>query len=45
MDEPEALVDLGEAIALAKDQTVCLLCVERDPEHCHRLIVAIAWWP
>jgi uncharacterized protein (DUF488 family) len=39
MDEPEALVDFGEAIALAKDQTVCLLC-QRDPEHCHRLIVA-----
>jgi uncharacterized protein (DUF488 family) len=39
MDEPEALLDLGEAIALAKAQPVCLLCLERDPEHCHRLIV------
>jgi uncharacterized protein (DUF488 family) len=40
MDEPEALLDLGEAIALAKEQPVCLLCLERDPEHCHRMIVA-----
>jgi len=40
MEEPEALLDLGEAIALAKTQPVCLLCLERDPEHCHRLIVA-----
>jgi uncharacterized protein (DUF488 family) len=39
MEEPEALLDLGEAIALAKAQPVCLLCLERDPEHCHRLIV------
>src|SRR5262245_36813775 len=39
MEEPEALVDLGEAIALAKAQPVCLLCLERDPEHCHRMIV------
>jgi len=40
MDEPEAPLDLGEAIALAKEQPVCLLCLERDPEHCHRMIVA-----
>jgi uncharacterized protein (DUF488 family) len=40
MGEPEALLDLGEAIALAERQLVCLLCLERDPEHCHRLIVA-----
>jgi uncharacterized protein (DUF488 family) len=39
MEEPEALLDLGEAIALAQAQPVCLLCLERDPAHCHRLIV------
>jgi uncharacterized protein (DUF488 family) len=39
MEEPEALLDLGEAIALAQAQPVCLLCLERDPEHCHRIIV------
>ena len=40
LDEPEALLDLGEAESLAQQQPVCLLCLERDPEHCHRLIVA-----
>lgn len=40
MEEPEALLDLGEAIASAQDQPICLLCLERDPEHCHRMIVA-----
>jgi uncharacterized protein (DUF488 family) len=40
MEEPEALLDLGAAIALAQDQPVCLLCLERNPEHCHRMIVA-----
>lgn len=40
MDEPEAQLDLAEAVALAREQRVCLLCLERDPEHCHRLIVA-----
>jgi uncharacterized protein (DUF488 family) len=39
MEEPEALLDLGEAIAAAQSQPVCLLCLERDPEHCHRMIV------
>jgi uncharacterized protein (DUF488 family) len=39
MEEPEAVLDLGEAIALAQAQPICLLCLERDPEHCHRMIV------
>ena len=42
MDEPEALLALGEAIALAESQPICLLCLERDPAHCHRSIVARA---
>ena len=40
MEEPEALLDLGEAITLAQEKPICLLCLERDPEHCHRMIVA-----
>lgn len=40
MEEPEALLDLGEAIELAQAENACLLCLERDPEQCHRLIVA-----
>jgi uncharacterized protein (DUF488 family) len=40
LEEPEALLDLGETCALAQSEPVCLLCMERDPHHCHRLIVA-----
>ncbi len=40
LEEPEALLDLSEALTLAAAQPVCLLCLERDPEQCHRLIVA-----
>lgn len=40
MEEPEAQFDLAEAVALAKERQICLLCLERDPNHCHRLIVA-----
>jgi uncharacterized protein (DUF488 family) len=40
LEEPEALLDLGEALSLAAAQPVCLLCLERDPEQRHRLIVA-----
>lgn len=40
LEEPEAVLDLGEACQLAQAEAVCLLCMERDPHHCHRLIVA-----
>ncbi|MBM3543453.1 MAG: DUF488 domain-containing protein [Alphaproteobacteria bacterium] len=40
MKEPEALLDLGEALAVSQAEKACLLCLERDPEQCHRLIVA-----
>jgi uncharacterized protein (DUF488 family) len=40
LEEPEALLDLAEACGLAQEEPVCLLCLERDPNHCHRLIVA-----
>jgi uncharacterized protein (DUF488 family) len=40
LEEPEALLDLAEALELAQSEPVCLLCLERDPLACHRLIVA-----
>lgn len=40
MQEPEAVFDLSEAIELSQAEKACLLCLERDPEQCHRLIVA-----
>ena len=40
MEEPDALLDLSEAMTLAAETPACLLCFERDPKDCHRLIVA-----
>ena len=40
MEEPDALLDLSEAMTLAAEIPACLLCFERDPKDCHRLIVA-----
>lgn len=30
----------AELLEIAKKQSVCLLCYEREPKHCHRSIVA-----
>ncbi|MBS7542694.1 DUF488 family protein [Ancylobacter oerskovii] len=41
MQTPTAREQLGELVDLVKSgRRVCLLCFERHPEHCHRLIVA-----
>lgn len=37
---PEGEAALAQAAALTRAQAVCLMCYERDPAHCHRLIVA-----
>lgn len=39
---PAGRAALDEAAVLARDGGVCLLCYERDPERCHRSIVAEA---
>ena len=39
---PEAQAELAAAAERAGSETVCLLCYERDPAHCHRTIVADA---
>lgn len=36
---PESVQSLAELEELAHKQSVCLLCYERDPKHCHRSIV------
>lgn len=36
----EAQADLAEAITLAAQTNVCILCYERNPTECHRSIVA-----
>lgn len=35
----EAQASLAELAQLALSRSVCLLCFERDPKHCHRSIV------
>ena len=35
-----ALSDLARAAEIATAQPACLMCLERDPAHCHRAIVA-----
>jgi uncharacterized protein (DUF488 family) len=40
MTSAEAQSDLAEAINLSLEGPSCLLCYERDPKDCHRLIVA-----
>lgn len=36
----EAQSDLRKLIEIASGESVCLLCYERDPTHCHRTIIA-----
>jgi len=38
----EAQAALAKLSALARRQPVCLLCLEADPAHCHRTLVAEA---
>jgi uncharacterized protein (DUF488 family) len=40
METPEAQWALTEAKALALEKRCCLLCFERDHNHCHRHLVA-----
>ncbi len=40
MEGDRSLAALEEARALAVEQRACLLCFERDPATCHRLLVA-----
>ena len=40
MKSDNAQTDLAEAQRLCTEQSVCLLCCEADPTHCHRTIIA-----
>ena len=42
LDSDAAKVALGDLARLSAAETLCLLCYERDAEHCHRSIVAAA---
>jgi uncharacterized protein (DUF488 family) len=38
--EPQAQLQLAEALDIARERPAALLCYEADPAHCHRRIVA-----
>jgi len=40
MQTEAALEALADAVKLARNQPICLLCFERAPHDCHRAIVA-----
>jgi uncharacterized protein (DUF488 family) len=40
LDSPEARESLDELTAATAEEPTCLLCFERDPETCHRTMVA-----
>jgi uncharacterized protein (DUF488 family) len=40
LQEPQAQLQLAEALEIARERTAALLCYEADPAHCHRRIVA-----
>ncbi len=40
LETDAALADLARAAEIATARPACLMCLERDPAHCHRTIVA-----
>ena len=40
MDTPEATHDFELLRTLTRQRRCCLLCYERQPHHCHRMIIA-----
>jgi uncharacterized protein (DUF488 family) len=40
LQEPEAQLQLAEALNIARERSAALLCYEADARHCHRRIVA-----
>jgi uncharacterized protein (DUF488 family) len=39
LELPEAMAQAGEMLALAAERPSALLCLERDPAHCHRTLL------
>jgi len=40
LQEPQAQLELAQALDIAQERSAALLCYEADPAHCHRRIVA-----
>lgn len=39
LELPEAIAQSGEMLELAREKPTALLCMEREPEHCHRTLL------
>ena len=44
LELPEAIAEAAQMLELAREKPTALLCIERDPTHCHRslLLAAVA---
>ena len=45
LELPEAMVQAAQMIELAADKPSALLCMEREPAHCHRTLLLEAVAP
>jgi uncharacterized protein (DUF488 family) len=45
LELPEAIVQSAQMLELAREKASALLCVEREPEHCHRTMLLDAVAP
>jgi uncharacterized protein (DUF488 family) len=45
LELPEAMAQSAEMLALAKEKPSALLCMEREPQHCHRTLLLKAVAP
>ena len=39
LELPEAMAQSGQMLELAREKPTALLCMERDPAHCHRTLL------
>ena len=39
LELPEAMVQSAQLVELAREKPTALLCMEREPEHCHRTLL------
>ena len=42
LELPEAMVQSAQMLELASEKPSALLCMEREPEHCHRSLLLSA---
>lgn len=45
LELPEAMVQSAQMLELAREKPTALLCMERDPSHCHRILLLDAVAP